>query len=126
MRLLDAAGGSFLAALVARALRGALPPVDFRAVCLVMAMIKVICSTQKPGGISARTSFNKWDESHKAAFATSEITSLESSYDRIIRDDTAEPSSIRHLRVALLALERFFAWPSWSSDFGRVTNVTRS
>ena len=47
VRLLDAAGGRrrlsdrhFLAALVARAfkLRGALPPVDFRAVCLVLAM----------------------------------------------------------------------------------------
>jgi hypothetical protein len=58
VRLLDAAGGSFLAALVARALRGALPPVDFRAVCLVVAMIKVICSTQKPGGISVLLSTN--------------------------------------------------------------------
>ena len=36
-------------------------------------------------------------ESHKAAFATSEVTSLasESSYARIIRDDTAEPNQKR-------------------------------
>ena len=31
----------FLAALVASCLRGALPPVDFRAVCLVRAIVKV-------------------------------------------------------------------------------------
>ena len=33
------AGAFFLAALMARDLRGALPPVDWRAVCLVRAMI---------------------------------------------------------------------------------------
>jgi hypothetical protein len=32
-------------------------------------------------------------ESHKAASATSQVTSLESSYARIIRDDTAEPTT---------------------------------
>jgi hypothetical protein len=32
-------------------------------------------------------------ESHKAASATSEVTSLEYSYARIIRDDTAEPTT---------------------------------
>jgi len=32
-------GASFLAALVANALRGALPPVDLLAVCLVRAMV---------------------------------------------------------------------------------------
>ncbi len=33
------AGALFLAALVANCLRGALPPVDLRAVCLVRAML---------------------------------------------------------------------------------------
>ena len=33
-------GADFLAALVANCLRGALPPVDLRAVCLVRAMIQ--------------------------------------------------------------------------------------
>lgn len=33
------AGALFLAALVASCLRGALPPVDLRAVCLVRAMV---------------------------------------------------------------------------------------
>ena len=33
------AGALFLAALVASCLRGALPPVDLRAVCLVRAML---------------------------------------------------------------------------------------
>jgi hypothetical protein len=32
-------------------------------------------------------------DGHKAASATSEVTSLESSYARIIRDDTAEPTT---------------------------------
>jgi hypothetical protein len=32
-------------------------------------------------------------ESHKAAFATFEVTPLESSYARIFRDDTAEPTT---------------------------------
>jgi hypothetical protein len=32
-------------------------------------------------------------ESHKAAFPTSEVTSLESSYAPQIRDDTAEPTT---------------------------------
>ena len=35
------AGALFLAALVASCLRGALPPVDLRAVCLVRAMLVV-------------------------------------------------------------------------------------
>ena len=34
------AGALFLAALVTNCLRGAFPPVDFRAVCLVLAMLK--------------------------------------------------------------------------------------
>jgi hypothetical protein len=32
-------------------------------------------------------------ESHKAAFAASEVTSLESSHARIIRDNTAGPTT---------------------------------
>jgi hypothetical protein len=37
------AGADLRAALVASCLRGALPPVDLRAVCLVRAMVVVVC-----------------------------------------------------------------------------------
>ena len=44
-------------------------------------------------GLSLRRSLGPGHESHKAASATSEVTSLESSYARIFRDDTAEPTT---------------------------------
>jgi hypothetical protein len=37
-------GNAFLAAFVANALRGAFPPLDFLAVCLVQAMVAFCCN----------------------------------------------------------------------------------
>ena len=43
------AGALFLAALVASCLRGALPPVDLRAVCLVRAMMEKVAQDALEG-----------------------------------------------------------------------------
>lgn len=52
-----AAGAFFLAALVAIDFLGAFPPVDLRAVCLVLAMARLVCRVVEYCGWRARLGF---------------------------------------------------------------------